>query len=70
MIAILADHNIEGQAADAIGCGPTSEGWQDLARMRFFEFADVGLPATSVRSNRLAIRSSKRHGFDYSAIEI
>jgi hypothetical protein len=43
MIAILADHNIEGQARILWGV-VLAEGWHELAAMRFVEFADVGLP--------------------------
>lgn len=46
MIAVLVDHDIEGQSM-LLWSHICSEGWTDLIPVRFVLFKDVGLPATS-----------------------
>lgn len=46
MITVLADHNIEGQAAILWGT-LGARGWLELASLRVMRFADVGLPVDS-----------------------
>jgi hypothetical protein len=46
MIAVLADHNLEGQATLLWGV-LAREGWLDLIDLRLVSFGDVGLALTS-----------------------
>lgn len=46
MITILADHNLEGDAA-LLWENVTRDGWAALVPMQLFFFADVGLPHNS-----------------------
>lgn len=46
MITVLADHNIEGQAA-LLWSALATEGWLDLIPMRLVYFTQVALPADS-----------------------
>lgn len=46
MIAVLVDHNMEGQAILLWGA-LASEGWLDLIPLRLLTFGEVGLPVDS-----------------------
>jgi hypothetical protein len=59
MIAILADHNIEGQAIALWGTLSVG-GWLELFPLRWVTFAQVGLPPES--SDREVWRFAQEHG--------
>ena len=59
MIVVLADHNLEGQAALLWSTMATS-GWLDLAPFQLVTFADLNLPVTS--SDREVWRFVQQHG--------
>lgn len=59
MITVLADHNIEGQAALLWSTMATS-GWLELTLFRLSTFAEIGLPLTS--TDRVLWRFVQAHG--------
>ncbi len=59
MITLLADHNIEGQAA-LLWATITTEGWLDIVPMRLVRFEDVGLAHDS--TDRSVWRYAQAHG--------
>ena len=50
MITVLVDHNIEGQA-DLLENALVSEGWIELAVLRFVSFADLSVPIETSDQN-------------------
>ena len=58
MIAILVDHNIEGQAALLWSTLATS-GWLELGLFRLMTFTEAGLPLAS--SDRIVWRFAQAH---------
>jgi hypothetical protein len=59
MIAVLADHNIEGQAIALWGT-LSAGGWLELLPVRLVTFAQVGLPPES--SDREVWHFAQEHG--------
>lgn len=58
MIAILVDHNLEGQAILLWGM-LAADGWLELVPLRLVTFADAGLPFDS--SDRMVWRFAQTH---------